>query len=62
MYFVFTYTAKGIELTYTFIELNKGIVSDEEICLVTNKYKTLLNEMDKAYRYIISLIDDDNLI
>ena len=45
-----------------FIELNKGIVSDEEICLVTNKYKTLLNEMDKVYRYIISLIDDDNLI
>ena len=30
-----------------FIERNKCIVSDEEICLVTNIYKKLLNEMDK---------------
>ena len=30
--------------------------------LVTNKYKTLLYEMDGAYRYIRSLIVDDNLI
>ena len=29
-----------------FIEVNKGIISDEEIYLVTNKYKILLNEMD----------------
>ena len=45
-----------------FIEKNKGIVSDEEIYLVTNQYKTLLNEMDEAYRCIRSLIVDDNLI
>ena len=25
------------------IIVNKGIVSDEETCFVTNKYKTLLN-------------------
>ena len=37
----------------TFIEMNKGIISDKEICLVTNKYKTLLNEMDEVYRCII---------
>ena len=45
-----------------FIEMNKDIVPDEEICLVTNKYETLLNEMDEAYRCIRSLIVDDNLI
>ena len=44
------------------IIVNKGIVSDEETCFVTNKYKTLLNEMDEAYRCIRSLIVDDNLI
>ena len=44
------------------IVVNKGIVSDEETCFVTNKYKTLLNEMDEAYRCIRSLIVDDNLI
>ena len=42
--------------------MNKYIVPDEEICLVTNKYKTLLNEMDEVYRCIRSLIVDDNLI
>ena len=45
-----------------FIETNKDIISDEEICLVTNKYKTLLNEMDELYRCIRSIIIDDNLI
>ena len=44
-----------------FIEMNKGVVSDEEICLVTNIYKKLLNEMDEAYRCISTLIVDDNL-
>ena len=41
--------------------MNKGIVSDEQICLVTNKYKTLLNKMDEAYRCIRSLIVDENV-
>ena len=45
-----------------FIETNKGIVSDKDICLVTNKYKILLNEMNEEYRYIRTLIIDDNLI
>ena len=45
-----------------FIVMNKGIVSDEEIYLVTNKYKTLLNEMDEESRCIRSLVIDDNLI
>ena len=45
-----------------FIEMNKGVVSDEEICLVTNKYKNLLNEIDEAYRCIRTLIVDDNLL
>ena len=44
-----------------FIAMNKGIVSDEQICLVTNKYKTLLNKMDEAYRCIRSLIVDENV-
>ena len=29
-----------------FIKMNKSIVSDEDIWLVTNKYNNLLNEMD----------------
>ena len=33
-----------------FIETNEGIVSDEEIYLVTNELKTLLIEMDEGYR------------
>ena len=45
-----------------FIETNKDIVFDEEICLVTNKYKTLLNEMDEAYRCTRSSIVNDDLI
>ena len=45
-----------------YIETNKDMISDEEICLVTNKYKTLLNEMDEVYRCIRSIIIDDNLI
>ena len=40
----------------TFIEMNKGIISDKEICLVTNKYKTLLNAMDEVYQCIILLM------
>ena len=34
------------------IEMNKILVTNEEICLVTNKKKSLLNEMDKVYRCI----------
>ena len=34
---------------YLCIEINKVILSDEKVCLVTNKYKTLLNETDEAY-------------
>ena len=45
-----------------FIETNEDIVSDKEICLVTNKYNTLLNVIDEAYRYIRLLIVDDDLI
>ena len=41
--------------------MNKGIVSDEQICFVTNKYKTLLNKMDEAYRCIRSLIVDEKV-
>ena len=44
------------------IEMNKDIVPDEEICLVTNELKTLLIEMDEGYRCIRSLIVYDNLI
>ena len=36
-----------------FIEMNKGIISDEEIYLVTNKYKILLNKMDVFVNLII---------
>lgn len=45
-----------------FIEMNKGIVFFEEICLVINKYKNLLNELNGGYRCIRYLIIDDNLI
>ena len=37
-----------------FIETIKGLVKNEEICLVSNKYKSLSNEMDEAYRCIIT--------
>ena len=40
--------------------MNKGIVSDEYICLIPNKYKTLLKEMDEGYRCIRLLnVNDD---
>ena len=29
------------------IEMNESAVSNEEICLVNNKYKNLLNELNK---------------
>ena len=45
-----------------FIEMNHSVVSDEEVCLVTNKYKKLLHEMDEACRCIRILIFDDNII
>ena len=45
-----------------FIEMSKGLVTNEEICLVTNKYKSLLNEVDEAYRCIRTINVDDNLI
>ena len=38
------------------------MVSDIEIYMITNKYKTLLNEMDEIYICIRTLIIDDNLI
>ena len=44
------------------IEINKVIVSNEEIFSITNKYKNLLNEMDEVNRCIRTLIFDDNLI
>ena len=42
--------------------MNKDIISIEEMCLVTNKYITLLNKMHEVYCCISSLIVDDNLI
>ena len=35
-----------------FIEMNKGIVFYEEICLITNKYKKMSNELNGGYRCI----------
>ena len=45
-----------------FIEMNKGLVTNEKISLVTNEYKLLLYEMDEVYRCIRILNVDDNLI
>ena len=43
-----------------FIEMSKCIVSDEYISLTTNKHKTFLKEIDKAYRCVRSLnVNDD---
>ena len=42
-----------------FIEMSKGVVLYIEMCTVTNKYKTLINEM---YRCIRTLIIYDNVI
>ena len=42
--------------------MSKDVVSDIEIYMITNKYKTLLNEMDEIYICIRTLIIDDNLI
>ena len=42
--------------------MSKGLVTNEEICLVTNKYNSLLNEMNEVYRCIRTLYVDDNLI
>ena len=49
-------------IKHIFVKMNKGIVSDEEICLLTNKHKNVLNKMDEPYHCIRSLIVDDNLI
>ena len=45
-----------------FIEMSKGIVSNEDICLITNKYQILLKEMNTAYRCIRSLNVNDDVI
>ena len=42
--------------------MSKGLITNEEICLVTNKYNSLLNEMNEVYRCIRTLYVDDNLI
>ena len=42
--------------------MSKGLVTNEEIYLVTNKYNSLLNEMNEVYRCIRTLYVDDNLI
>ena len=42
--------------------MNKSVVLDGEMYLATNKYKTLLNEMDEVYPCIRSSIVDDNFI
>ena len=45
-----------------FIEMNKGLVTNKKISLVTNEYKSLLYEMDEVYRCIRTLNVDDNLL
>ena len=45
-----------------FIEMSKGIVSNEDIRLITNKYQILLKEMNTAYRCIRSLNVNDDVI
>ena len=45
-----------------FIETSKDVVLDVHMCKVINKYKTLLNEIDEAYRCIRTLSIDNNLI
>ena len=52
----------GVGIRDIFIEMNKSIVYDEDIRLVTNKYKTNQKEMNEVYRCIRSLVVDDNLI
>ena len=42
--------------------MNKGIGSDEEICLIINKYKNSLNQANEAYRCIRTLIVNDYFI
>ena len=44
------------------IETSKGLVTNEEISLVPNKYKSLLNKMDEAYHCIRTINVDNNLI
>ena len=45
-----------------FTEMSEGIVFNEDTSLVTNKYKTLLKEMDEAYYCIRSLNVNDEVI
>ena len=45
-----------------FIEMSKGIVSNEDIRLITNKYQILLKEMNEVYRCIRSLNVNDDVI
>ena len=46
----------------TFVKMSNILVIDEEIYLLTNKYKWLLKEINEVYRCMRILNDDDNLI
>ena len=45
-----------------FIEMSNSIVSDEGMILIINKYKTLLKDIDEAYRCIRSLNINNDVI
>ena len=45
-----------------FIGMNKGTISEEHINMYCDKHKQILNEMDHAYRCMISLKIKDALI
>ena len=44
------------------IEMNKRVLSDENIHLIINRSKTLVKEVDKVYRDIRSLSINDDII
>ena len=52
------------EMRDIFVDMNKGIVSNECICLITNKYKTLLKYKinGETYRCIRPLFVNDNVV
>ena len=45
-----------------FIEMSKYVVSDEDICFITNKYKVFPKEIDEAYCSMRSLNVNDDVI
>ena len=45
-----------------FIEMNKGIVSDNNIDVYCKDHKQILTEMDNAYRYMRTLTITNDLI